>query len=135
MSLLTDIQHMTMLFNQMHTIGSLKAVDFSSAFAAVYDRQVIEEEIKTLEWTLGEDSLTNMEDYHKMIAVLQQLKYVDSNRTVQLKGRVACEMGSHELLVTELVFDNVLTDRPPSEIAALLSCLVFQQRNCSPPGM
>lgn len=76
-----------------------------------------------------------MEDYHKMIAVLQELKYVDSNRTVQLKGRVACEMGSHDLLVTELVFDNVLTDRPPTEIAALLSCLVFQQRNCSQPEL
>ena len=44
-----------------------------------------------------------MEDYHIMINVLQALKYIDNNRTVQLKGRVACEMGSHELLVTELV--------------------------------
>ena len=70
-----------------------------------------------------------------MINVLQELKYIDNNRTVQLKGRVACEMGSHELLVTELVFDNVLTERPPTEITALLSCLVFQQRNCSAPGM
>ena len=68
--------------------------------------------LKDLEWALGEDSLTNMEDYHKMIDVLQNLKYIDNNRTVQLKGRVACEMGSHDLLVTELVFDNVLTDRP-----------------------
>ena len=75
-----------------------------------------------------------MEDYHIMINVLQELKYIDNNRTVQLKGRVACEMGSHSLLVTELVFDNVLTDRPPAEIAALLSCLVFEQRNCSAPG-
>ena len=35
---------------------------------------------------------------------------------------MACEMGSRELLVTELVFDNLLTERPPEEIAALLSC-------------
>jgi antiviral helicase SKI2 len=40
---------------------------------------------------------------------LQQLNYVDDNKTVQLKGRVACEMGSHELLITELVFNNILT--------------------------
>ena len=70
-----------------------------------------------------------------MVKVLQELKYIDNNRTVQLKGRVACEMGSHSLLVTELVFDNVLTDRPPAEIAALLSCLVFEQRNCSAPEL
>ena len=41
--------------------------------------------------------------------VLQQLNYVDVNKTVQLKGRVACEMGSHELLITELIFNNILT--------------------------
>ena len=52
-----------------------------------------------------------------------------------LQGRVACEMGSNELIVTELVFNNQLTERPPEEIAALLSCLVFQQRNCSDPEL
>jgi superfamily II RNA helicase len=37
------------------------------------------------------------------------------------QGRVACEMGSNELIITELVFNNQLTERPPEEIAALLS--------------
>ena len=27
-----------------------------------------------IEWALGEDSLTNMEDYHNMVKVLQELK-------------------------------------------------------------
>ena len=67
--------------------------------------------------------------------MLQELQYLDSSNTVQLKGRVACEMGSNELIVTELVFNNQLTERPPEEIAALLSCLVFQQRNCSAPEL
>ena len=52
-----------------------------------------------------------------------------------VQGRVACEMGSNEMIVTELVFNNQLTERPPEEIAALLSCLVFQQRNCSQPEL
>jgi len=30
-------------------------------------------------------------------------------------------MGSNELIITELVFNNQLTERPPEEIAALLS--------------
>lgn len=51
---------------------------------------------------------------------------------VQMKGKVACEMGNHELMITELVFHNVLTELEPAEIAALLSCLVFQQRNACP---
>jgi superfamily II RNA helicase len=37
-------------------------------------------------------------------------------------------MGSRELMITEMVLHNVLADKQPSEIAALLSCLVFQQK-------
>ena len=60
---------------------------------------------------------------------------MDTSSVVQLKGRVGCEMGSNELIITELVFENKLTERPPEEIAALLSCMVFQQRNCSEPEL
>lgn len=55
--------------------------------------------------------------------------------SVQMKGKVACEMGNHELIITELVFHNVLTELQPAEIAALLSCLVFQQKNASEPHL
>lgn len=44
---------------------------------------------------------------------------------VQLKGRVACEMGMNELLITELVLRNILTKLQPAEVSALLSALVF----------
>lgn len=53
---------------------------------------------------------------------------MDNNGAVQLKGRVACEIANHELVLTELVFDNVFTPLQPCEIVALLSCVVFQQR-------
>lgn len=45
---------------------------------------------------------------------------------VELKGKVACEMSSHELMITEIVMDGLLTNLKAAEIAALLSCLVFQ---------
>lgn len=50
-----------------------------------------------------------------------------------MKGRVACEMGSNELLITELILSNVLTDLDPAEIAALLSSLVFQAKTEAEP--
>lgn len=62
-----------------------------------------------------------------LFQVLQRLRYVDANNAVQLKGRVACEISNHELIITELVFENVFTDLHPTEIVALLSCFVFQQ--------
>lgn len=58
--------------------------------------------------------------------VLRTLGYVDEAGTVKLAGRVACAMSSHELLLTELLFDNALSALQPEEIAALLSGLVCQ---------
>jgi len=46
---------------------------------------------------------------------------------IQLKGRVACELHTQEVLITELLFQNVLSALKPAEIVALLSCVVFQQ--------
>ena len=135
LDLLSELQKMQTLEADIAAIPAVKGYEFKSEFVPLYNRKSIETEISKLEWQLGEGSLKNMEDYHNMTRVLRMLKYIDDNNTVQLKGRVACEMGSHELLVTELVFNNVLTDRPPAEIAALLSCLVFQQKNCSAPEL
>ena len=63
------------------------------------------------------------------------MDYIDSSNTVQLKGRVACEISTQELIITELVFHNVLTDLHPTEIAATLSCVVFEQKHCSEPNL
>lgn len=63
------------------------------------------------------------------LQVLRTLGYVDQAGTVKLAGRVACAMSSHELLLTELMFDNALSALRPEEIAALLSGLV-----CQSPG-
>lgn len=48
--------------------------------------------------------------------------------TVTLKGRVALEMGTCEIFLTELVLHNVISNWRPEEIAAMLSSLVFQDR-------
>jgi len=42
---------------------------------------------------------------------------------------VACEMSSHELLITELVLRNTLSALQPAEIAALLSSFVYQGKD------
>ena len=95
----------------------------------------VKEEMERCEYLFLETSLSMLPEYHCRVEVLKVLKYTDINRVVQLKGRVACEVGSNELIITELVFENKLTDRPPEEIAALLSRMAFQQRNCSEPEL
>lgn len=51
------------------------------------------------------------------------------------KGKVACEIKQQELLITELIFENVMEDMHYTEIAALLSCVVFEQKSCTPPNL
>ena len=51
--LLTDLQKLSSIQAEIQEIGSLKSTDFKTSFAAVYDREVIEEELKMIEWALG----------------------------------------------------------------------------------
>jgi antiviral helicase SKI2 len=62
--------------------------------------------------------------------------YLDEDRTVTLKGRVACEIATgDELVGTEIIFDGVLRDLPPEEAVAVLAALVFQEKNASAPEL
>ena len=56
--------------------------------------------------------------------------FLNDRNVVELKGCVACEIHSHEVLLTELLFQNMFSQFEPSEIAALLSCIIFQQVLC-----
>lgn len=52
-----------------------------------------------------------------------------------MKGRVACQMSQNELVITELIFRNILTELEPAEIAALISALVFQGKTDNEPKL
>eukprot|EP00088_Acartia_fossae_P019600 TRINITY_DN2144_c0_g2_i3.p1 TRINITY_DN2144_c0_g2~~TRINITY_DN2144_c0_g2_i3.p1 ORF type:complete len:1086 (-),score=228.13 TRINITY_DN2144_c0_g2_i3:272-3529(-) len=133
--LLLKLQKMDEMESKLKQIEATDTQEFKVIFDKVYSVKSKEEELEKCNYLCSEASLSLLPEYHCRIDVLRGLQYIDSHKTVQLKGRVACEMGSNELIVTELVFNNQLTDRPPEEIAALLSCLVFQQRNCSAPEL
>ncbi|KAG8190787.1 hypothetical protein JTE90_005823 [Oedothorax gibbosus] len=77
---------------------------------------------------LSEESLALHPEYQARKQVLKTLGYIDKDETVQLKGSVAREMSNHELVITELLVKSVFTDCENDEVAALLSCMVFQQK-------
>ncbi|KAG8448608.1 hypothetical protein GDO86_015627 [Hymenochirus boettgeri] len=96
-------------------------------------RSELLDELERLRFLTSDQSLSLLPEYQQRINVLRTLQYIDDGGAVQLKGRVACEVSSHELLVTELVLDGALSPLAPEEIAALLSCLVFQHKTqCEP---
>lgn len=76
---------------------------------------------------MSNELLQHLPDMEQYIDVLERLQYISSDRTVQLKGRVASEINTCDsLIVTELIFENVLTQLHPEEIASLLSALLCQ---------
>lgn len=100
---------------------------FTEQYARVQERLGVQEKMDTLLFLVSDQSLSLLPEYHQRIKVLQSLQYVDVGGAVQLKGRVACQISCHELLLTELLFENALSPLAPEESAALLACLVFTQ--------
>ncbi|XP_055850000.1 SKI2 subunit of superkiller complex protein [Episyrphus balteatus] len=101
---------------------------FEQEFSAVYDKKILERRIEDLKFMNSTKSLSLYPDYCNKLKVLRALRYIDELDEVTLKGKVACEMGSNELLITELILCNMFNDLEPAEIAALLSGLVFQAK-------
>lgn len=100
--------------------------NFEQEFAPVFDRKQLEAKQAELKFKMSNQSLTLYPEYQYKLEVLKRLNYIDDQHAVTLKGRVACEMGSNELMITELVLCNTFNDLDPAEISALLSSLVFQ---------
>lgn len=62
--------------------------------------------------------------------VLRRMGYCTNTDVIQLKGRVACELSSaDELLLTEMLFSGIFNPLKPSEVCALLSCFVCDEKS------
>ncbi|XP_013171008.1 PREDICTED: helicase SKI2W [Papilio xuthus] len=107
---------------------STDIANFKTEFAVVYERKQAERKRDKYKLLLSFENLALYPDYQRRLLVLRELNYIDEHDSVILKGRVACGMGTNELIISELVFRNVFTDKNPAEIAALLSCFVFQAK-------
>ncbi|XP_046908826.2 exosome RNA helicase Mtr4 [Dermatophagoides farinae] len=74
-------------------------------------------------------SLLQMDELKCRKRVLRRLGYCTSADVIEIKGRVACEITSgDELLLTEMLFHGLFNDLNVYQIAALLSCMVFEEK-------
>jgi antiviral helicase SKI2 len=104
--------------------------------ALLHAKHILTARVSELEFGLSDANLLQMPDFENRVTVLQRMGYLDENRTVTLKGRVACEIATgDELVGTEIIFAGVLADVPAAEAVALLASLVFQEKNASPPTL
>ncbi|KAF9207127.1 hypothetical protein BGZ49_001115 [Haplosporangium sp. Z 27] len=112
-----------------------KCPDLKVHYAVIHQERELKYKIEELQRTISDQNLELLPDYNQRIAILKELNYLDpENSTVQLKGRVACDINTaDELILTELILDNMLSEFEPEEIVALLSCFVCQEKNASEP--
>jgi antiviral helicase SKI2 len=110
---------------------------------------MVEASLTSLKMALSDQNLELLPDYNSRVDILKSLKFIDDNSTVLLKGRVACEVcafhllfiavadiqinSAPELILTELILENVLSDYTPQEAVALLSIFVFVEKTESQP--
>ncbi|KAH8916707.1 antiviral helicase [Atractiella rhizophila] len=102
---------------------------FEQLYRELHAEKEMEVKVANLKLSISEQNLELLPHYQQKVAVLRTLEFVDSNSTVLLKGRVACEINSaNELILTELILDNVFGAFEPEEIVALLSPFIFQEK-------
>jgi antiviral helicase SKI2 len=61
-------------------------------YSIVHGEKVLRANIANLKLALSDQNLELIPDYEQRIEVLRELKFIDENSTVLLKGRVACEV-------------------------------------------
>lgn len=67
------------------------------------------EKLDNLRLSISDQNLELIPDYEQRLDVLRELRFIDENSTVLLKGRVACEVGPG---ADPLIKCGVLTARP-----------------------
>ncbi|PIL31494.1 hypothetical protein GSI_06196 [Ganoderma sinense ZZ0214-1] len=123
------LRHRDTLVGLLDTFTCTSCPCFEEHYAFMHGKKVLEANIAELKHILSDQNLELIPDYEQRIEVLKELKFIDDNSTVLLKGRVACEINSaNELVLTELILENTLAAYDPEEVVALLSCFVFQEK-------
>ncbi|KAG6811569.1 hypothetical protein H0H92_006818 [Tricholoma furcatifolium] len=121
---------------KLSTRSCTSCYHFIDHYAVIHGEKVLRANIANLKLAISDQNLELIPDYEQRVAVLQELKFIDENSTVLLKGRVACEINSaNELVLTELILENTLASYEPEEVVALLSCFVFQEKTDVEPAI
>ncbi|KAK7465266.1 Antiviral helicase ski2 [Stygiomarasmius scandens] len=117
------------LIKRLPGYACLLCENFEDHYSILHAEKVLRANIANLKLAISDQNLELIPDYEQRIEVLKELKFIDENSTVLLKGRVACEINSaNELILTELILENTLANYEPEEVVALLSCFVFQEK-------
>lgn len=72
---------------------------FCLQYRAVHEEKELQRRMNDLKAAISDQNLELLPDYESRIEVLKELRFIDDNSTVLLKGRVACEVRLSSCLV------------------------------------
>ncbi|KHN75815.1 Superkiller viralicidic activity 2-like 2 [Toxocara canis] len=114
----------------MHILHFRDDPNFKQLYAKYEKKLELEAEVKAAKAELKKaQSLLQLDELKCRKRVLRRLQYCDESDVITRKGRVACEISAaDELLLTEMLFGGQFSQLTPEQMAALLSCFVFEEK-------
>ena len=67
-------------------------------YTIIHAEQELKKRIAGLKLALSDQNLELLPDYEQRVDVLKDLRHIDENQTVLLKGRVACEVRKLDII-------------------------------------
>lgn len=130
---MASVDKMIAARNRLLSFVCIDCPDFNQHFVIGTKKVDLEDELSGVRFSLSPESMRCLPEYKQRLKVLEDLNYINSEGVLDVKGQVACLFSEHEVVMTEIIFDNVLRELEPEEIAAVLSGFVYQQKEDNPP--
>lgn len=83
----------SILLAALSTFQCNQCTDFVKHYSQVHHEQQLQRQVDELSMIISDQNLELIPDYYQRVSVLRDLKFIEENNTVNLKGRVACEVG------------------------------------------
>lgn len=110
------------------TFDCTQCEHFGEHYELFVAKQRMRDEVAEINKNFSDESLGIIGDYYNRLDFLMQNGYVDENKDVCVKGKVAAEVRTvPEILITELIVDNKLGDLSGNEILSTLSAMIFKE--------
>ena len=95
-------------------------------YSTYKSNKVLLDELENNKKKLSEENLRYFKEFQSRIQILKNLNYIDDENNLTLKGKAAREITCCDcLIVTELLFSNILDKLSIEETTAFLSCFIL----------
>ncbi|GMI01333.1 hypothetical protein TrLO_g1126 [Triparma laevis f. longispina] len=101
-----------------------------SGFVQAQETWELENEVQRLKHLTSDEALALYPDFIAKRNVLVDMGYLEEENVATLKGRACVNINTCEesIMLTEIIFQGLLDELNPMEIAAVLTAVIFQER-------